>query len=170
MHGADGKSCWLVTFKKGDARYLTYDEIVRVLIANGWVDSQPKALDDKRSMRLISPRKLGSNWSKANRLRAEELIDAGEMTAQGQLAVDTAKRDGSWTALVDIEAGVIPEDLLVMLESRAGAATNFEAFPPSSRRLILEWINTAKTTKTRQKRLRETADKAARNERANHYR
>lgn len=159
-----------MTFKKGDARYLTYDEIVRVLIAHGWVDSQPKKLDDKRSMRLISPRKLGSNWSKANRLRAEELIDVGEMTAMGQRTVDTAKRDGSWTALVDVEAGVIPDDLSAMLESRSEAAANFEAFPPPSRRLILEWINAAKTVKTRQKRLRDTADKAARNERANHSR
>lgn len=40
---------------------------------------------------------------------------------------------------------------------------------PSSRRLILEWIDTARTAETRQKRLQETADKALRNQRANHH-
>ena len=169
-NASQSESRWLVTHKKGDDRYLPYDRIVRVLIAHGWVDSQPRSLDASRSMRLISPRKPGSNWSKANRERAEDLIENGEMTARGRLAVEAAKRDGSWSALVDIEAGVVPDDLVGMLNSRKGAKANFDAFPPSSRRLILEWIDTAKTAETRQKRLRETADKAARNERANHYR
>ena len=168
-NGARSGSRWLVTYKKGDDRYLPYDRIVRVLIAHGWVDSQPRSLDDSRSMRLISPRRPGSNWSKANRERAEDLIEKAEMTARGRRAVEAAKEDGSWAALIDIEAGVVPDDLVTMLSSRKGAKANFDAFPPSSRRLILEWIYAAKTAKTRQKRLRETAEKAARNQRANHY-
>lgn len=169
-HGSSTDSRWLVTFKKDDERYLPYDRIVRVLIAHGWVDSQPRSLDASRSMRLISPRRPGSNWSKANRKRAGDLIDKAEMTPRGRRAVEAAKQDGSWTALVDIEAGVIPNDLAGMLRSIPGASANFDAFPPSSRRLILEWIDAAKTAETRQRRLRETAEKGSRNERANHYR
>ncbi len=169
-NGSRSESRWLVTFKKGDDRYLPYDRIVRVLIAHGWVDSQPRSLDARRSMRLISPRRPGSNWSKANRERAEDLIDKAEMTPRGLRAVEAAKEDGSWSALVDIEAGGVPDDLIAMLRSKEGARANFDAFPPSSRRLILEWINAAKTAETRQKRLRETADKAVQNQRANHYR
>jgi uncharacterized protein YdeI (YjbR/CyaY-like superfamily) len=170
QNGSLNDSRWLVTFKKGDHHYLPYDRIVRILIAHGWVDSQPRALDASRSMRLISPRKVGSNWSKANRERAEDLIEKAKMTPRGRRAVEAAKKDGSWTALVDIEAGLVPDDLARMLRSRVGAQTNFDAFPPSSKRLILEWIDAAKTAETRQKRLQDTADKAARNERANHYR
>ncbi len=169
-HGSSTGSRWLITYKKGDERYLPYDRIVRVLIAHGWVDSQPRALDAGRSMRLISPRKPGSNWSMANRARAEDLIGRGQMTPRGRRAVEAAKNDGSWTALVDIEAGVVPDDLAAMLQDREGAQANFDAFPPSSKRLILEWIAAAKSVGTRGKRLRETADMAARNERANHFR
>lgn len=169
-NGSRSESRWLVTYKKGDDRYLPYDRIVRVLITHGWVDSQPRSLDDSRSMRLISPRRPGSNWSRANRERAEDLIEKAEMTSRGRRAVEAAKEDGSWTTLIDIEAGVVPDDLVAMLSSRKGAEANFDAFPPSSRRLILEWIDTAKTAETRQKRLQETADKAVRNQRTNHYR
>lgn len=169
-HASSAESRWLVTYKKSDVRYLPYDTIVRTLIAHGWVDSQPRSLDETRSMRLISPRKPGSNWSKANRERAEYLIETGQITAHGRSAVDNARHDGSWTALEGIEAGIVPEDLSIALASRENAAENFNAFPPSSKRIILEWIDNARTEETRRKRVVETAEKAAINERANHYR
>ena len=45
-----------------------------------------------------------------------------------------------------------------------------QAFPPSSKRIILEWILNAKKPETRQKRIEETVTKAAQNLQANHYR
>jgi uncharacterized protein YdeI (YjbR/CyaY-like superfamily) len=50
------------------------------------------------------------------------------------------------------------------------ASDNFDAFPKSARRGILEWIVQAKTATTRAKRILETATLAARNERANQWR
>jgi uncharacterized protein YdeI (YjbR/CyaY-like superfamily) len=41
------------------------------------------------------------------------------------------------------------------------------AFPPSPKRLILEWIAQAKKPETRQRRITKTVEMAARNERAN---
>jgi uncharacterized protein YdeI (YjbR/CyaY-like superfamily) len=45
--------------------------------------------------------------------------------------------------------------------------SNFEAFPRSTKRGILEWIKNAKKPETRLKRIQETAQKAALNIRAN---
>ena len=50
------------------------------------------------------------------------------------------------------------------------AKDNWEGFPPSARRGILEWILNAKTAPPRQKRILETAEKAARGELANQWR
>ena len=169
-HGSLTGSRWLVTFKKGDERYLPYDRIVRVLIAHGWVDSQPRSLDASRSMRLISPRRPGSNWSKANRERAEDLINKAEMAPQGRRAVEAAKQDGSWTALVDIEAGVIPDDLAGMLRSIPGAKRELRRVPPI--------IQTADPRMDRRRENRRDAPEAPAgdggqgrsNERANRYR
>jgi hypothetical protein len=42
--------------------------------------------------------------------------------------------------------------------------------PPSSHRIILEWIYAARTEETRRKRILETVDLAARGIKAHHYR
>jgi uncharacterized protein YdeI (YjbR/CyaY-like superfamily) len=52
---------------------------------------------------------------------------------------------------------------------KKSALTNFEKFPRSSKRGILEWILNAKRPETRQKRIQETVDLAEKNIKANHY-
>lgn len=81
-----------------------------------------------------------------------------------------AKADGSWTALDDVEALVIPEDLERALAEYENAWTYFEAFPRFTKRAILEWITNAKTAATRTKRIEETARLANENKRANQWR
>jgi uncharacterized protein YdeI (YjbR/CyaY-like superfamily) len=46
---------------------------------------------------------------------------------------------------------------------------NFQAFPPSSKQLILEWIIKAKKPETRAKRILKTVELAKNNIKANHY-
>ena len=53
------------------------------------------------------------------------------------------------------------------LTAYEAAKQNFEAFPKSVKRGILEWIASAKQLETRAKRVEETAQLAAKNERAN---
>jgi uncharacterized protein YdeI (YjbR/CyaY-like superfamily) len=64
----------------------------------------------------------------------------------------------------------VPADLAKALKAHKGAAANFEAFPRSVKRGILEWIGNAKKPETRAKRVAETAELAARNERADQWR
>ena len=92
------------------------------------------------------------------------------MTRAGMVKVEEAKNDGSWVFLDDVQQNQIPEDLARALRSRPKAAINFEAFPPSSKRIILEWIKRAKRRETRAKRIAETVEKAVLNVRANHHR
>lgn len=170
-HHAESGAVWLVTAKKGAAAsYLTYDEIVDELISFGWVDSLPREVDDARSMRLIAPRKRGSAWSAVNKARVVRLTAAGLMQPSGLKKVETAKADGSWSALDAVEALTIPQDLAEALAAVPLARLHFEAFPRSSKRLILEWITSAKRPETRAARINETAAMAARNLRANHHR
>jgi uncharacterized protein YdeI (YjbR/CyaY-like superfamily) len=67
------------------------------------------------------------------------------------------------------EALCLPKDLKAQLKKFKSAEKNFEAFPPSSKRAILEWIIQAKTPETRLKRIIKTATMASENLRANHY-
>jgi uncharacterized protein YdeI (YjbR/CyaY-like superfamily) len=169
-HATSG-SVWLVTWKKHHgARHLSYDAIVEESLCFGWVDSLPRKLDADRTMLLLSPRKKGSAWSAANKARIERLTREGRMTAAGMLVVDTARADGSWTFLDDVERLEVPLDLRQALASHPEAERHFSAFPRSVRRGILEWIKQAKRPQTRQARIEETARLAASNRRANQFR
>jgi uncharacterized protein YdeI (YjbR/CyaY-like superfamily) len=163
---------WLVTYKKAadPKRHLSYDDIVEEALCFGWVDSLPRTVDAARSMRLVAPRRAASAWSAVNKARIEQLTAAGKMTPAGLRVVERAKADGSWSRLDAVEALVVPPDLRRALDERAGAAAHFEAFPRSAKRMILEWIASARTPATRDKRVSETARLAALNQRANQWR
>lgn len=94
---ATSPGVWLVTWKKASGRpYLAYADIVEEALAFGWVDSQPKTIDDQRSARLLTPRKPGSNWSRLNKQRIERLTAAGLMRYPGQPVATAPASRRTW--------------------------------------------------------------------------
>jgi uncharacterized protein YdeI (YjbR/CyaY-like superfamily) len=169
-HHEQGDGVWLISWKKASGKpSIAYDELVQEALCFGWIDSKPNKLDDERSMLWFAPRKSGSGWSRPNKERVVALTAAGRMMPPGLAKIDAAKKDGTWNALDAVEALEIPVDLLSAFVKHKAAAENFEKFPRSAKRGILEWISNAKTPPTRAKRVTETADLAAINERANQW-
>ena len=161
---------WLVFRKEPLKRNLSYSDAVEEALCFGWIDSRPNKIDETHYKQFYSPRKPGSAWSVINRRRAEALIADGHMTPAGLEKINAAKRDGSWTRLDLVETLQMPSDLASALKRNPRARTHFEAFPPSSKKIILNWIYSAKREETRTARVRETVELAARNLRANHWR
>ena len=162
---------WLVIAKKGrGVPGLMLEEAVEEALCFGWIDSKPNKLDDDRFLLWLAPRKPKSVWSAINKRRIDELVASGRMTDAGLAAIKVAKANGSWAALEHTDALVIPEDLGAALDAQPKAKAHFDGFPPSSKRIILEWIRTAKRDETRTKRVEETVRLAADNVRANHWR
>jgi uncharacterized protein YdeI (YjbR/CyaY-like superfamily) len=162
---------WLVTYKKTTGKpRVEYEEAVEEALCFGWIDSKGNKLDEERSLLWIAPRKSGSNWSRSNKERVERLLAAGQMTPAGLAKIEAAQADGTWNALDAVEALEIPPDLELALGSYSAAKQNFEAFPRSAKRAILEWIANAKRPETRAKRVEETARLAQENIRANQWR
>jgi uncharacterized protein YdeI (YjbR/CyaY-like superfamily) len=168
-HHARSSGVWLVTFKKGRGPHVPYDEAVEELLCVGWIDSKPRKLDADRTMLLATPRKPKSAWSKLNKDRVARLLAANQMRPSGMQAVTEAKKNGRWSALDGVEALEIPPDLRVALRAVSDAEANFEAFPRSAKRGILEWILQAKKPETRARRVTETARLAGQNQRANQW-
>jgi uncharacterized protein YdeI (YjbR/CyaY-like superfamily) len=136
----------------------------------GWVDSKPGKIDEERSSLYFAPRKPKSGWSKPNKVRIERMIAAGLMTPAGLAKIETAKKDGSWEKLDGVEMLEVPPDLEQAFKQFKSSKANFEAFPRSVKRGILEWIVQAKKPETRAKRVEETVRLAAENKRANQWR
>ncbi len=161
---------WLISFKKptGKAR-IEYEDAVEEALCFGWIDSKPRKLDDERSMLWFAPRKAKSGWSRPNKERVERMVQQGLMTPAGLAKVAAAKSDGSWSALDAVEDLEIPADLELALAALPSAAENFDKFPRSAKRGILEWIASAKRPETREARVAETARLSSQNERANQW-
>lgn len=161
---------WMISYKKATGKpFVTYDEAVEEALCFGWVDSKPNRLDAERTMLYFAPRKKGTGWSRPNKERVERMIAAGMMTAAGMAKIEAAQQDGSWEMLDGVEKLEIPPDLAGALDSYPSARSNFEAFPRSTKRGILEWILNAKKPETRARRIAETARLAEANQRANQW-
>ncbi len=174
-HYTRANGVWVVTWRAQAARTdttkvrLEYDDIVEEALCFGWIDSKPGSLDAERTMLWVSPRKAKSGWSRPNKERIERMLAAGLMHPAGLAKIEAAKADGSWSKLDVVETLEIPPDLAKELALHPPAAENFEQFPRSARRGILEWIAQAKRPETRAKRIAETARLARDNVRANQW-
>lgn len=170
-HHADSPGVWLVSWRKNSGRpAIGYAATVEEALCFGWVDSLGRKLDDDRTMLYFSPRKPGSGWSRPNKERVERLVAAGSMRPAGQAVVDAARQDGSWSVLDAVENLEVPDDLSAAFERRPGSREQWDGFPRSARRGILEWIVQARRPETRTARVQETAERAAAGERANQWR
>jgi uncharacterized protein YdeI (YjbR/CyaY-like superfamily) len=96
-------------------------------------------------------------------------LAAGLVVGRGLAVIEAAQADGSWSKLDDVDLLIEPTDLLEALAALNSARLHWDAFPPSARRGILEWIQSAKRKETRVARVEETARLAAKNLRANQW-
>ena len=169
-HHATETGAWLVSWKAPTGKpSVKYELAVEEALCVGWIDSAGRTLDDERRALWFTRRKAGSGWARTNKARIVRLEAEGRMTPAGRAVIDAAKADGSWTLLDDVENLVVPDDLGAAFDRYHGSRQNFDAFPPSARRAILEWIVQAKREATRAARLEESARLAAQNVRANQW-
>jgi uncharacterized protein YdeI (YjbR/CyaY-like superfamily) len=162
------KSVWLIIYKKeSSVPSVYYPEAVDEGLCFGWIDSKPNKRDEESYYQFFSKRNPKSNWSKVNKDKVARLMADGLIAPAGIEAIELAKKTGTWTALNNVDN--IPDDMQKMLDKNQEALTNWEKFPPSTRRGILEWILNAKQAETRLKRITETVTLAEKNIRANQY-
>lgn len=169
-NAARSSGVWAVTVKKSylgpGEPHVSSQDLNEECLCFGWIDSKPGSVDETRSALLCTPRKPGSGWSKVNKVRLERLLAEGLVAPRGLAIIETAQRDGSWNRLDEVDALFVPSDLAAALSTRPGARAYFDAFPPSARRGILEWILNARKADTRRTRIAQTAELAEQNIRA----
>ncbi len=163
---AKSKGIWLV-FDKKTAREdrLKYADAVEEALCFGWIDSTLRPIDHAQYMQLYTPRKPKSGWSKLNKDRVARLTEQGLITQPGFDAIESAKKNGSWAHLDQVEAMIIPPDLAAALKAKPAAARNFEAFARFSRKQFLYWVNGGKREETRKHRIKIVVGLAAKNQR-----
>ncbi|GAA4274846.1 YdeI/OmpD-associated family protein [Aquimarina gracilis] len=132
---------------------MRWEEAVKVALCYGWIDSTVKRLDHERRRQYFCPRKPKSVWSKVNKNHVIDLIKNQLMHQSGLTSIQIAKDNGSWTALDDVENGVIPQDLQKAFNANPKAFKNYQNFAQGYRKSYLYWLNQAKRQETREKRI-----------------
>lgn len=158
------ESVWLVTYLKADPeKYLSTAEVLDELICFGWIDGIRRKLDDRRTMQLISPRRV-QHWAKSYKDRAAKLIEMEKMHEAGFRSIEYSKQVGLWDFMEDVDRLEVPQDLQDGLNKVPGASVFFHRINDSSKRFVLRWLKLAKTEKTRTARIQQLAELSGKGE------
>lgn len=160
---------WLVRYKVHTGRPgISYEDAVEEALCFGWIDGRVRRIDDERYMIRFTPRRSGSRWSALNIGRAEKMIEEGLMTDAGLAEIKSARKDGRWERAFKDDKNRkkeidMPEDLAGAMKKNREALENFEQMAPSYRRNYIRWVEAARKSDTRQRRIDEVVQRAARN-------
>ena len=156
------QSVWLIYFRASTKiPSISWSEAVDEALCFGWIDSTKKTIDNERYMQYFSRRKPNSTWSKINKEKVTKLIQNNLMTKAGFDSIETAKQNGTWILMDDVENLIIPEDLRIALNKNESSMEFFQSQSRSIKKGMLHWVVVAKRIETRKKRIAEIAQSAA---------
>ena len=164
LNHATSKGVYLIFYKVEHQKdSMRWEEAVKVALCYGWIDSTVKSLGNGKRRQYFTPRNAKSVWSALNKRYIKELTDNNLMHMSGLKTIEVAKQNGSWTALDDVENGIIPNDLQNEFDNNPSAFKNYQNFSYTYRKSYLYWLNQAKREETRQKRINEIIDLCSKN-------
>jgi uncharacterized protein YdeI (YjbR/CyaY-like superfamily) len=166
-HAERAPGVWLKLAKKGaGVSSVSYAEAIELGLAYGWIDGQKAALDEEFWLQRFTPRGPRSRWSRINRDKAVELIEAGAMAPSGLAAVEQAQADGRWERAYEGASTItVPDDLQHELDANPEAAAFFATLDRTNRYAILYRIGDATKPETRARRIEKFVGMLARGER-----
>jgi uncharacterized protein YdeI (YjbR/CyaY-like superfamily) len=138
---------------------------VEVALCYGWIDGQKKSTDAHHWLQRFTPRRVRSLWSKANRAKAEALIQSGRMQPSGMAEIDLARSTGRWDAAYEgARSAVVPGDLQAALDAEPKAGAFFAGLDRANRYAVLWRVQTAMRPETRSRRIKTLVAMLARGE------
>jgi uncharacterized protein YdeI (YjbR/CyaY-like superfamily) len=153
-HHADEAVLLVGFYKKGSGKpSITWPESVDQALCYGWIDGVRKSLDADSYTIRFTPRKPGSIWSSINSKRAQALIDQGQMQPAGLKAFQARKENKSALYSYEQRSVDLEEPYQRLLKKDKAAWTFFQSQPPSYRKVVTWWVQSAKKEETRRKRL-----------------
>ena len=118
----------------------------------GWIDGVRKSLGDETYTIRFTPRRKGSIWSKVNLERFDALKADGLMTEAGERGLtESTGPKGVYSyekPLAELESAEEKQ-----FRRHKAAWAYWQSQPPGYRKLVLNWVTSAKRTETRAKRL-----------------
>lgn len=137
---------------------MTWSESVDQALCFGWIDGIRRNIDHESFCIRFTPRRPGSNWSRINIRKVEELQNAGLMTRAGfELFNNRKDKEGDSYSYENLPANLSTEMEKLFRKNKI-AWSFFEKQPPSYRKVRIYWINSAKQPETKLNRLNKLID------------
>ncbi len=142
----------------------THRELIEEAICFGWIDTTIKRIDENTFVRNFSKRTKNSRWSDNTLSYAKRLIKEKKMSGEGmrfyKLGVARPTHDHGIP-----KDPPMPTELKKALSKDKVAKKNFDAYPPSTKKMLYRWFLHAKLPETRQKRVLRIVQGASKGER-----
>lgn len=145
---------WIGYFKKSTGLpSITWEESVDQALCFGWIDGIRKSVDDEAYKVRFTPRRPGSNWSRRNLERMDELLRGRQVTRAGKKAF--AARTDDKTAVYSFEQEKVdfPAAMKRRFRKHQRAWKYWTGESDSYRRSATWWVVSAKRAETRERRL-----------------
>src|SRR5689334_11941055 len=134
-------------------RGLTWEEAVREALCFGWIDSVAQGIDENTRRQRWTPRRPTSNWSQINIDLVAELSASGRMRPAGLAAFERRKPEKSGIYSYENGEHELPPEYEKLLMDNPRAWKFWQLGTPSYRKLVKNWVMTAKQQATRDKRM-----------------
>jgi uncharacterized protein YdeI (YjbR/CyaY-like superfamily) len=141
---------------------MSWPESVDEALCFGWIDGVRTRIDNDSYKIRFTPRRPGSIWSAVNIAKVEKLIAQGRMTPPGLAAFEKRKTEKS--AIYAFEQPgelVLPPESVKQFKRNKHAWAYFDTMPPSYRKVVIHWVNSAKQAATRERRLMQLIEACA---------
>ena len=161
-HHRTSQGAWLVRARPGSGlEFVGYEDAILQALCFGWIDGPVRTFDEQRGGLWFAPRRSSSGWAATNKARVARLEADGLLAEAGIRAIQIAKANGAWSVLDNADALREPDDLAAALDADPAARTAWDAFPPSSRKVGITAVDTARRAVTRAARIAKLVADAA---------
>lgn len=132
--------------------FITWPQAVDQALCFGWIDGVRHSIDEDSYRIRFTPRRPKGIWSQMNIRRIEELQALGLVHPAGLAAFEAGKgRTNEYSHERGVQ--VFSEAETAKFQANAPAWANFQAFPPSYRKVAIHRVVSAKGAETRARRM-----------------
>lgn len=153
-------------YKKASAiASVDWSQSVDEALCFGWIDGIRRSIDDKSYQIRFTPRRANSHWSNVNIKKIEKLLENGLMQPEGIEVWEKRNKKNRSKSVKELNHIHLDKTFEEKIKVNPKAWDYFNnKLAPSSKRISVLWVMTAKQEATRLRRLDILIESSAKNE------
>jgi len=144
---------------------MTWSESVDQALCYGWIDGIRRKVDEESFCIRFTPRRPGSNWSRINIQKVEDLQKSGLMSPAGLALFNNRKETSGERYSYENRPAEFPPAQKKLFKKNKAAWDFFQKQAPSYKKVRIYWVVSAKQEETKLNRLNKLIESSKKGER-----